>query len=86
MEGIDELLRIIKQAAMDAVKCSEPMEVVFGTVLKTNPLTIKIDQKRTFTNEFLVVTKEVKNTLTEGKVVLLKANGGQKYLVLGMEG
>lgn len=86
MEGTDELLKIIKQAAMDAVKQSEPMELTFGTVLKTNPLTIKLDQKLTLPKEFFVVTKEVKNTLTEGKVVLLKANGGQKYLVLGMEG
>lgn len=86
MEGADELLRIIKQAAMDAVQQSEPVEITYGTVLKTNPLTIKVDQKLTLTKEFLIVTKEAKKSLTEGKVVLVKANGGQKYLILGMEG
>lgn len=82
---MSNLLQLIKQAAIEAVQQSEPMGIVYGTVLQTNPLKIRIDQKLVLTKEFLIVTKEVGKTLTEGKVVLIKDQGGQKYLVFGME-
>lgn len=83
---MDNLLKVIKEAAMEAVRQAEPMEVVHGTVTKTEPLTVKVDQKLTLTKEFLLVTKEIKAGLTPGKAILLKLQGGQKYLILGMEG
>lgn len=81
-----DLLKIIKQAAMEAVMQSEPVTVEFGTITKTEPLTVRIDQKKVLTKEFLIVTKEAKTGITTGKAVLLKVQGGQKYLILGMEG
>lgn len=83
---MDDLLKVIKEAAMEAVRQAEPMEVVHGTITQLEPLTIKVDQKMTLTKQFLMVTKEIKAGLTLGKVILIKLQGGQKYLILGMEG
>lgn len=83
---MDDLLRVIKEAAIEAVQQADPMEVVHGTITQLEPLTIKVDQKITLTKEFLIVTKEIKVGLTPGKVILIKLQGGQKYLILGMEG
>ncbi|HAT6800375.1 TPA: DUF2577 family protein, partial [Clostridioides difficile] len=40
-----ELLQIIKKAAMDAVETSNPMTLAFGTIESVNPLVVKIEQK-----------------------------------------
>ena len=82
---MDDLLTVIKQAAKEAVAQAEPTEVLSGTITKLNPMTVHIDQKLILTEEFLTVTKEVKSKLSKGKVILLKVQGGQKYLILGME-
>lgn len=81
---MDDLLRVIKEAAMEAVEQAEPTAVVCGTITRIAPLTIKVDSKTTLTKEFLMVTKEVKKWLTVGEVILLRLQGGQKYLILGM--
>lgn len=83
---MDDLLKVVKQAAMEAVEQSEPVAVEFGTITKTDPLTVRIDQKKELTKGFLIVTKEVKANITKGKAILLKVQGGQKYLILGMAG
>ena len=82
---MDDLLAVIKQAAKEAVAQAEPTAVLSGTITKINPLTVQIDQKLVLTKEFLTVTKEIKSGLSKGKVILLKVQGGQKYLILGME-
>lgn len=83
---MDDLLKVIKEAAMEAVQQAEPMEVMHGTITQLEPLTIKVDQKMTLTKQFLMVTKEIEAGLTLGRVILIKLQGGQKYLILGMEG
>lgn len=83
---MDSLLEVIKQAAKEAVEQAEPTAVVLGTITKLIPLTVQIEQKLVLTKDFLMVTKETKASLTKGKVILLRVQGGQKYLILGMEG
>ena len=39
------LTGIIKKAAVEAVRASNPVEFMFGTVVKEEPLTINIEQK-----------------------------------------
>ncbi len=79
------LINIIKKAAVEAVEASKPVAVLFGKVVKTSPLQINVEQRMTLTKEFLKLTKTVTedNELkVNDSVVLLRAQGGQKYIVL----
>ena len=99
------MIQIIKRAALEAVQESNPTNVLFGTVLSTNPMQIKIDQKIVLTKEFLIMSRNVSdyetkmtvngqdslitihNALSTGdEVILLKMQGGQKYVVLDKVG
>lgn len=79
----DDLLEVIKKAAMDAVNASKPADGVEAEIISLEPLLIKIDQKLTIGKEFLTVTNELEGKLKKGKVMLLRLQGGQKYVVLG---
>lgn len=50
------LINIIKQAAVDAVHASNPVQLLFGKVTNDVPLEISIGGKYTLTEEFLYVT------------------------------
>ena len=76
--------QIIKQAAIEAVEASKPCEWVVGTVISTSPLKVKIDQKLTLSQTFIVIGQRMKDTVFKlnDKVILLKQRGGQKFLLL----
>lgn len=59
MADAAELVKVIKKAAMDAVKADKPVEVCFGNVISTSPLRILVEQKLTLGAEQLVLTKAV---------------------------
>ena len=59
MFNADDLLKMVKKAAMDAVKASKPADVVFGKVVSTMPLKIKIDQKLILSSAQLALSKNV---------------------------
>ena len=122
------LLQIIKKAAVEAVEASNPAKIMYGTVTAVSPLAIKIDQRFTVTEAFLILTKNVRdyeveitldNWVTENKsggsgessfashgheingkkkvtihnalktgdkVILLREQGGQKYVVIDKAG
>ena len=86
---INELVRAVKQAAVEAVKADGPMAVSFGTVTSASPLKIQVDQKKTLTEAQLILTYKGRKTfkvhlaLKAGeKVILISCDGGQKYIVL----
>ena len=129
---INELVRLVKQAAVEAVRADAPMAVCYGTVLSTAPLKIQVDQKKILGTAQLILTDTVRdynvemstiedtgkglgphytedesggsgdaafaahehkyqgrkkwrvhNALKAGeKVILLRCDGGQKYVVL----
>ena len=84
----DNLLTIIKKAALDAVNATRPVSVVFGVLASVSPVRVTIDQKLTLDENFLVITKHMDDLilseeLTEGdRLVLLQMQGGQRYLIL----
>lgn len=124
---INELVRAVKQAAVEAVKADGPMAVSFGTVTSASPLEITVDQKKILSEAQLILTDAVRdytvemttmpefheteeisggagdaafashkhryqgrkkwkvhNALQMGeKVILLRCDGGQQYIVLG---
>lgn len=99
-----DILKIIKKIAVDAVNSQKPVNVIYGTVISTNPLRVQIDQKLILESEHLKLTKAVidhtvdmtvnglrqtytiHNGFKKGdRVTMLRAQGGQQYLVIDKE-
>lgn len=97
----NELLRIIKKAALEAVDSSKPCAFLVGTVVSADPPAIKISPTITLSAEHIVLTRSISKyrakLYTDGgsnemiidnspeigdKVILVRIQGGQKYLVL----
>lgn len=76
------LIPLLKRVALEAVDASKPTVVLYGTVSGITPLTIYLEQKRTITRGFLVVTDKVKNLVVGDKVVMIRMQGGQKYIIM----
>jgi len=76
------LIPLLKRVALEAVDASKPTVVLYGTVSGIAPLTIYLEQKRTITRGFLVVTDKVKNLVVGDKVVMIRMQGGQKYIIM----
>lgn len=76
------LVTLIKQASLSAVDASNPVAVMFATVVKNNPLEVNVEQRFTLTRDFLVVADKAKNLVPGDKVILLRVQGGQQYVVL----
>ncbi|MFB6364240.1 DUF2577 domain-containing protein [Paenibacillus elgii] len=66
------LLATIKRAALDAVEAEKPVYILFGKVLKKNPLEVFVDQRFTLTEDFLVMPEQ----LTELKIDLRHTHPG----------
>ena len=80
-----DLLNSVKKAAVEAVDASKPTTAVFGKVISVSPLKINVEQKMTLTAAQLVLTGNIDNIKTSivgDEVVLLRMQGGQKYIVL----
>lgn len=93
-----DLVEAVKQAALEAVEAKDPMSFRFGKVVKASPLEIWIDQKLTIPESALILTGMVSkitceaegigritldNSLKVGdQVILIRVDGGQKYIVL----
>lgn len=58
---INELVRLVKQAAVDAVRADAPMAVCYGTVLSPAPLKIQVDQKKILGEAQLILTDNVRD-------------------------
>lgn len=82
------LLNLIKQAAVQAVAASSPVQVTFGKVVKAAPLSIRVDdKKKPVSKDFIVQASSVYGELEKGdRVILLLQQGGQKYIVLDTVG
>lgn len=78
------LSHLIKQAAMEALEESSPVALMYGTVTRMSPLEINIEQRFTIPADTILLTSAVINApLRIGeKVLVLRKQGGQKYVVL----
>lgn len=59
MFNSDDFIKVIKKAAVEAVKASKPADVVFGKVVSESPLKIKVNQKLILSKQQLVLTRDV---------------------------
>ena len=90
----NHLIRMIKQAAVEAVNAQKPFAFAVGKVRSVDPLEIELNQKITLTAQMLYLTSAVRefeenNPYTEDlslrageRVMLLRCDGGQKFIVL----
>lgn len=101
---INNLVRLIKKAAVEAVEASSPFAMKIGEVTSVNPLKISINQKIAIPASQLMLTNAVRDhsvymtaaggdgerekytvhlgLKTGEKVLLLRCDGGQKFIVL----
>ncbi|GAA3410390.1 DUF2577 domain-containing protein [Paenibacillus hodogayensis] len=92
------LLDVLKQAGVGAVEATNPVAVQYAVVTGIGPLTVRVDQRFTLDEDFLVVPEhltEYKVTLEQGevlirrglqagdKLMLMRVQGGQQFVVLG---
>lgn len=79
--------QLIKKIAMDAYHAGKPCDIITGIVTETKPLRIKISDKvilDVLDDDFLEITQTASEAgLEKGdKAALIRADGGQKYLVI----
>jgi len=91
------LVELVKQIGVGAVDAGQPVAVLYGEVTKINPLEVVVEQRLTLSEDFLLVpesltryvqtvggtTIEIRQGLVAGdSVALLRAQGGQRFLIL----
>lgn len=59
MFNSNDLVKLMKKAAVEAVDASKPANMVFGKVISVSPLKIKVDQKLILTSAQLVLSRSV---------------------------
>ena len=59
MFDMNDFLKLIKKTAIEAVNASKPADMVFGKVISTSPLKIKVDQKLILTSAQLALSRNV---------------------------
>lgn len=103
------LVETMKKIAKQTNEAGAPVAIMFGTVTRVSPLTVRVDNRFDIAEEALIVMKDFKtgfnpthyhtsnagNTDTGAnseyyyglktgeKVVLLRNQGGQQFLILG---
>lgn len=79
----DTTFDLLKQVALNAVNASYPVTLVFGTVLSVSPIRINLDQKLTIAADQCILLKDM-TLAAKNRVALLRQQGGQSFLVLGV--
>lgn len=59
MLDANELVALLKKAALDAVEASKPVNVYFGEVLSASPLKINVEQKMILGEKQLILSRNV---------------------------
>ena len=65
MLDANDILNIIKKAAIDAVNASQPSDFCFGKVISIKPLKISVEQKMTLGTAQLILTRNVTDFKTK---------------------
>ncbi len=59
MPNVTDLVKSFKQAALDAVDSTKPVNVFFGEVVSSSPLKINVEQKMTLGENQLILSRNV---------------------------
>ena len=81
MADYTDLLRAIKQTAIEAVNNTTPVAVVVGTVISPSPIKIQVDQKLILSSAQIVLTRNVTDFKRDETVdhITEKRAGGSQY-------
>nr|DAT41789.1 MAG TPA: Protein of unknown function (DUF2577) [Caudoviricetes sp.] len=84
MPDVNELVETIKRAAIDAVEATKPVRIYFGEVMDTDPLKINVEQKMILGENQLILTRAVfdEGLAAGSRVILIRIQGGQKFIVM----
>lgn len=52
-------VNLVKQAAVEAVEAAKPVQLLYGVVVSATPLSIQVDQKVFYSEQMLVLTRNV---------------------------
>lgn len=80
------MIEIIKQVAVNAVEARKPVALLFGTVSSLAPLKIRLSQQEEYPKEFFLALDPAPAFEEGDRLVLLRFQGGQQFLILGKEG
>lgn len=61
MRSMEDILKMFKRAAKEAIEAADPTAIEFGTVTSVSPLKILVEQKKELTNAQLVLTRNVRD-------------------------
>lgn len=82
-----QFIEVMKQAAVNAVEAGKPMGLLFGTVTTKSPLKIQLmTGGAPLTKEFFLALDPVPAFQSGDILVLLREQGGQRFLILGKKG
>lgn len=76
------LLNLMKEAGVEAVENTAPCIVLFGKVIQLKPLKIRVEQRLILGEKQLIKTNNSKAIKKGESVVLLRMQGGQKFIIL----
>lgn len=65
LSDCSEIIKVIKQAGIEAVETKKPSAILFGTVQSIEPLSIFIDQKTILEADELILVRNVTDFQTE---------------------
>ena len=71
-------VELVKQAAVEAVEATKPVQVLFGKVISVSPLKIQVSAKSIYTEKMLILTRNVTDfevDMTVSHVTLNRAGG-----------
>ena len=52
-------VELVKQAAVEAVEATKPVQYLFGKVISVSPLKIQVSAKSIYTEKMLILTRNV---------------------------
>ncbi len=84
MSIVDKIRRI----SAGTTEAGDPVAVLQGTVEGTNPLTVRLDQRLSLTEDFFVMGASVAERGFElgDRLILLRVQGGQRFVILDKTG
>ena len=54
-----DIMQLVKQISVEAVEAGKPVQVLFGTVISTDPLQIRTDSQTVYPETMLILTRNV---------------------------